>query len=318
MSATTGAATRVTAGSAIFSAWSCTVRMVVGDDRVLRPATADLLELLDQVDVAASRFRADSELSRANSQAGRPTAVSHLLVDLVAAALQAAATTDGAVDPTVGAALAAIGYDRDIAAIRLGIPAGTILPAAGRRPSWRDVNLHRELGLLTVPVGAALDLGATAKAFTADHAARSLSGRYDTPVLVEIGGDLAVAGSLPGGWPVWVAEREGGIGQAVTMGYGGIATSTTTVRRWRRGDATVHHILDPRTGAPADGPWRTVSVFASTALAANTASTAAIVLGERAVPWLSDRGVAARLIDQGGELTTTGDWPASPVLPKVA
>jgi thiamine biosynthesis lipoprotein len=154
-----------------------------------------------------------------------------------------------------------------------------------------------------------LDLGATAKSFTADLAARTLAARFLTPVLVELGGDLAVAGHRPGGWPIQVAEREGADGQAIVLQHGGLATSTTTIRRWRRGDQRVHHIIDPRTGAPAAGPWRTVTVAASSAVAANTASTAAIVLGVAAPDWLREQGLAARLVGNDGEVSTIGDWP---------
>ena len=172
------------------------------------------------------------------------------------------------------------------------------------------MRLHREAGLLVVPQGTALDLGATAKAYTADLAARTLSRRYGTPVLVELGGDLATAGSPRGGWPVLVAERENGSGQVVVLRHGGLATSTTTIRRWRRGQRSVHHIVDPRTGTPAGGPWRTASVYAPSALAANVASTAAIVLGERAVDWLTERHLAARLVGNDGSVRTTAGWPA--------
>lgn len=302
-------------------AWSCTVRLAVTDARVLPEAAADLDALLDRIDRLASRFRPDSSLSTANANAGRPVPVPRLLADLVGAALDAAAYTDGAVDPTVGLAMHRIGYDRDIAAIPQDGPA--IPPPSGGR-SFRDVRLHREAGLLTVPTGTALDLGATAKAYTADHAARTLQSRYGVGVLVELGGDLAVAGLTPPGWPVHVAEREGGAGSVVVIGRGGLATSTTTVRRWRRGGRSVHHIVDPATGRPVDGPWRTASVYAPSALAANTASTAALVLGERAVPWLTDRHLAARLVSVDGVVLTTKGWPTdratsgTPGLPEVA
>ncbi len=299
-------------------AWSCTVRLVVDDDRVIAPAAADLTALLDRVDRVASRFRADSELTRANRNAGRPTPVSRLLVDLVGAALDAAAQTDGAVDPTVGLALHRLGYDRDIADVAPDGPAP--LPPrvpSGPRRTWRDVRLHREAGLLTVPTGAALDLGATAKAYVADHAAAALAARYGCGVLVELGGDLAVAGHRPDGWVVTVAEREGDDGQLVLLRHGGLVTSTTTVRQWRRGGRPVHHIVDPRTGEPAAGPWRTVSVSAPKALAANVASTAAIVLGDGAVHWLEARGLAARLVARDGSVHATADWPAARITAEV-
>lgn len=303
-------------------AWSCTMRVVVSDARVLRRATEDLESLLARVDAATSRFRADSALSRANANAGRPTPVPRLLVDLVGAALDAAARTDGAVDPTLGLAMHRIGYDRDI---------GSLLPdslepvriEAPRTGAWRAVGLHRETGLLSVPRGCALDLGATAKAWTADHAAAQLSARYGVAVLVELGGDLAVAGSdAPGvdtdGWRIRVAERAGGSGQSVLVHHGGLATSTTTVRRWRRGGHELHHIVDPRTGRPANGRWRTVSVAAGSALVANVASTEAIVRDTDAVERLTARGLAARFVDHDGAIVRTPAWPAETDAPQLA
>jgi thiamine biosynthesis lipoprotein len=287
-------------------AWSCTVRLVVDDDRVLSAAVADLYALLDRVDIAASRFRADSALCQANARAGRPTPVPRLLVELVDAALRMAEHTDGAVDPTIGRAMIDIGYDRDIADIASDGPAIAARPATR---DWRDVRIDVQTGLLTVPAGTALDLGATAKAHTADLAARTLARRYGSGVMVELGGDLAVAGFRPDGWCIQVAEREGEAGQLVLVRGGGLTTSTTTVRTWRRGGQAVHHIVDPSTGAPASGPWRTATVAADGALHANAASTAAIVLGERAIGWLTEHGYAARLVAHDGSVHTTAGWP---------
>lgn len=293
-------------------AWSCTVRLVVADPAALTPASADLVAVLARVDAVASRFRPDSALSRANRNAGKPTPVPRLLVHLVDAALGAAAQTGGAVEPTLGRVVAQLGYDRDISDVRAApadvAPPPAAAPLAGR---WPAVRLDRDAGLLTVPAGTALDLGATAKAWTADHAAHALAARYDTAVLVELGGDLAVAGSPPGGWCVRVAEREGEEGQLVLLRHGGLATSTTTVRTWRRGGVALHHIVDPATGRPAAGPWRTATVAAPCALAANVASTAAIVLGEAALGWLTARGLAARLVARDGAVTATAGWPAA-------
>jgi len=259
------------------------------------------------VELAASRFRSDSELSRANARAGRPLPISRLLTRLVAAALEAAERTGGALDPTLGARLAELGYDRDF-----GQLAGTSI--AGRdgsmhpRAAWRQVRLDAERGLLTVPAGTALDLGATAKAQTADWAAAEIAGRHGCSVLVELGGDLAVAGDKAD-WQVLVAERAGQPGQQITLHSGGVATSTSTVRRWWVAGRPAHHILDPRTGRPADGRWRTATVAAGSACEANACSTAAIVLGDRAADWLAEQRVPARLVDQAGAVSTVGGWP---------
>ncbi len=313
--------------TATWSDWSCTVRLVVAEARVLAPAVAMVKNRMAQVERVASRFVTESDLNWANANGGRPVAVSGLLIELVEAALDGARRSDGALDPTVGKHLAAIGYDRDILLVTDQLvadqlvadqraidppvaerPAGEVVPA-GR--TWRHVNIDRDLGLLTVPSGTALDLGATAKAQTADWAARAVHRRFGTAVMVEIGGDLAVAGApADGDWQVAVAERAGAPGQQIGVRRGGVATSTTTVRTWRRGDLRMHHIVDPRTSRPTDGPWRTVSVAAESALDANVCSTASIVLGDRALGWLDTQGVAARLVDRDGRVTTLGGWPA--------
>jgi FAD:protein FMN transferase len=294
-----------------FRAWSSTVRLAVTDDRALAEATDHLHAALRRVETAASHFRPDSALSHANAHAGRPVPVPRDLVVLVRHALDAAATTDGAVDPTVGGDLLALGYDRDIAFVR-GREVGPRPRMARSRVSWRDVRLDDRAGVLTVPAGTALDLGATAKAATADSAAADLAERFGCGVLVELGGDLAVAGPPPHerGWAVAVAEHEGGDAQQVFLADGGLATSTTTVRAWRQDGLAVHHVLDPRTGRPVGGAWRTVTVAAASALTANVASTAALVLGDAAVSWLARRDLAARLVATGGAVRVAGGWPA--------
>ena len=306
--------------TATWSDWSCTVRLVVNDPRVLTGAVTLVRSRMRQVEAAASRFVVDSDLNWANANSGRPIAVPGLLIELVEAALNGARRSGGALDPTVGRHLAAIGYDRDILLVGNdaaddGAPTDAAgLAAVPPGPSgrtWRDVVIDREVGLLTVPRGTALDLGATAKAQTADWAARAVHQRYGVAVMVEIGGDLAVAGRpADGDWQVHVAERAGSLGQRIAVRRGGLATSTTTIRAWRRGGQQMHHIVDPRTSRPTDGPWRTVTVAAESAVEANVCSTAAIVLGDRAATWLEAQGVAARLVDQAGRVTVLGGWPA--------
>ncbi len=287
--------------------WSCTVRLVVTDPDALVPAATDLRAMMGRVDVASSRFRPDSELSRANAQAGRPVVVSRTLVDLVGTALDEAAWSGGAVDPTLGLDLVHLGYDRDIFLVR--DDPGDVGPRSAHRPCWEDVRLDGITGLLTVPAGCALDLGASAKARTADRAAAELHGRYGCDVLVELGGDLAIGGSKDD-WQILVAERAGDPGQQVTLGAGGLATSTTTIRRWQRGGRDISHILDPATGSPVSGLWRTVTVAAPSATRANTCSTGAIVHGADAIDWLDAAHVAARLVDREGRVVTTGGWPS--------
>jgi thiamine biosynthesis lipoprotein len=102
--------------------------------------------------------------------------------------------------------------------------------------------------------------------------------------------------------------------QQVALASGGLSTSSTTVRRWRRRGGDAHHIVDPRTGAPAAEHWRTVTVAAATCVDANIGSTAAIVLGAEAERWLADAGLPARLVAAGGGVRTTAGWPAAEAL----
>jgi thiamine biosynthesis lipoprotein len=257
------------------------------------------------MDAAASRFRPDSELSRVNAATGRPHLVSPGFAAAVATALTAARQTDGLVDPTLGRHLSALGYDRDISDVRRG---ATVSAPPRSDASWRDVVLD---GLvLTVPPGLALDLGATAKALTADRAAHRAAASTGTSVLVAIGGDIAVAGPARG-WSVEVAEHpNAATAQRVTAYDGGLATSTTLARRWPAGGTTHHHLLDPRTGRPVDGPWRTATVAAASCVAANTASTAALVLGGTAEDWLAGQHLPARLVGTDSRVRDVAGWPA--------
>jgi thiamine biosynthesis lipoprotein len=295
--------------SATFEAIGVLNQITVGEpgalDAAIRIATFEVAAL----DRACSRFREDSELSRLNRSGGGTFAVSPLLFDALEAALHAASATGGLVDPTVGASLTALGWDRDFAQVVVRPHAAerlAVVPAAG----WRAILL--DTGTVRIPAGVELDLGATAKAFAADRIAVRISEETGARVLVSLGGDLAVRGAPPGGWPVLVADdhRRRGTGQVVAISGGGLATSSTTVRRWRRGGRDLHHIVDPATGEPVAEHWRTVSVAAATCLDANTASTAAILCGPDAPAWLAARNLPARLVSTDGAVVHVAGWPA--------
>jgi thiamine biosynthesis lipoprotein len=233
-----------------------------------------------------------------------------LLVEAVEAAVRAAALTDGDVDPTVGEALIVLGYDRDFAAV---LPSGPLTSGARAAPGWRLIDIDRANSRIRIPMGVRLDLGATAKALAADRAARAAAEVAGCGVLVSLGGDIAVAGAEPAeGWTVGLADShldEPKPGESVRISAGGLATSSTTVRRWMRGGRPVHHVIDPSTGLPAREVWRTVTVAAATCVDANTASTAAIVRGEGAVDWLTSLELPARLVRADGRIERTATWP---------
>ncbi|MCL6668838.1 FAD:protein FMN transferase [Streptomyces panaciradicis] len=296
-----------------------TVRLVVTDPALLDSCNLLLARHLADVDAACSRFRTDSELAALDTSEGRPVRVSPLLAEALEVALHAAETTDGAVDPTVGSAMDAIGYDRDFTLVQEDDR--PVRLTVRRVPGWRTVRLDRAAGTVTVPTGVRLDLGATAKAWAADKAAAILAATAGCGVLVSLGGDTAVVGKPPAdGWQVRVQDVTGPVddgpaeGPYATVGLhsGGLATSGTAARTWSRGGRTLHHIVDPGTGLPARTPWRTVSVAAPTCAEANAATTAALVKGAGAEHWLTMRGLPARLVSREGLVITTPGWPVTP------
>jgi thiamine biosynthesis lipoprotein len=280
--------------------------VIVAGPGALPAAREELDAELERIDLACSRFRADADLARVNRACGRPVAVGPLLLEALDVALDVARLTGGAVVPTVGAAMCAIGYDRDFAA-GLRAPSARPVPAA----PVTAVEIDRRDGRVSLADGVQLDLGATAKALAADRAAHAAAARTGTGVLVNLGGDVAMAGEPPdGGWRVRVTDDHGAgaeaPGQTVLLQGGGLATSSTTVRRWEG----AHHIVDPATGESCAVVWRTVSVAARSCVAANAASTASVVRGASAPAWLAGLGLPARLVAPGGEITRVAGWPA--------
>jgi thiamine biosynthesis lipoprotein len=303
-------------GRASWEAFGTSVDLRVSEPRMLRVARGEVESTLAEIDRACSRFRADSEISQLNARAGRPVHVSRLLLEALELALAAAALTEGDVDPTVGRALELNGYDRDWH--ELAPPRGEPSASGVRLRAligWRAIALDRASSTVRVPAGVKLDLGATAKAWAADRAAAAAAKAAGCGVLVSLGGDIALSGEAPAsGWKIRVTDdhRSGidALGQTVAVSSGGLATSSTAVRQWSHDGHTMHHIIDPRTAAPARSHWRTVSVAAEDCAQANIATTAALVRSASALDWLTRQGLPARLVDLDGRVRTIGNWPA--------
>ncbi len=309
-------------GCAFWQALGTNVVLRTADPAGLASARRAVESELAAIDRACSRFRADSELARLNDRPGRPVQVGPLLFDALALALDAARMTDGDVDLTLGRALELVGYDRDWRLLPApgdgqaqGADAPTPVLKLRAFRGWRSVSLDAQTRTVRLPHGVRLDLGATAKALAADRAASAAHTAGGYGVLVSLGGDIATAGPAPaGGWRIHVTDDHRSDatapGQTVSIRSGGLATSSTTVRRWSHEGRTMHHILDPATGNPANTCWRTVSVAAESCADANIACTASLVRGRSALDWLAELELPARLQDQDGSVTTIGHWPA--------
>src|SRR5450759_4419830 len=289
------------------------LRVIVTRPGSLRAAKAAVDEVVAAMDLAARRFRDDSELSRPNASPERDVTVSPLLAQAISAALRGAELSGGAVDPTVGSAVRLAGYDTDFA--QVPADGDRIRLYAERVAGWRAVRLDRIARTVRMPRGVEIDLGATAKALTSDLAAAAASKAIGgAGVLVSLGGDIAVAGEAPAeGWSIQTSDDSAApideTEEAISITSGGIATSSTSVRRWTRGGVVLHHIIDPATGLPADSCWRTASVVAATCVDANIASTAAIVMGPNAISWLEASRLPGRLVDLAGNVHRVAGWP---------
>jgi FAD:protein FMN transferase len=237
-----------------------------------------------------SRFRPDSELARVNRAAGSVVQVSAPFAGTVELALRAARRTNGLVDPTLGGAIEAAGYDRDFSELIPSVQAAE----PGARGRWRSVRLRGTL--LHRPHGVILDLNGVVKGKTVDDALALVDGDG----FVSAGGDFAVCGGID------VATPDGG---AVRVLEGGVATSSTARRRWLRAGVWQHHLIDPRTGRPCETPWRDVTVSAASCLQADVAAKAALLLGEEGPRYLERNGLAGRFIPSAGDAVSIA-WAA--------
>ncbi len=299
-----------------FEIWSTTATLVVTDANLLAGARAELDAELAAIELACSRFRTDSEINALLRSPGVQVELSPVLNDAMSAALRIASATSYLVDPTVAAAVIALGYDRDIRSLRTAFDAGVGIATAAARPApgARRISHDAANRLITIPAGVGVDLGASAKPLAADRAAARIAALAGCGVLVGLGGDIAVAGQAPtGGWSVAVGDdhrsAEADPAQTVAISAGGLATSSITARRWRTAAGSRHHIIDPRTGENPEPLWRTVSVAAGSALDANAAATAAIILGGRAPAWLTAGHLPARLVGVDGTTVAIAGWP---------
>jgi thiamine biosynthesis lipoprotein len=239
-----------------------------------------------------SRFVRGSELERVNAGRGSVVVVSAEFAATLEHALDAARATDGLVDPTLGAAIVAAGYDTDFDEL---LPSPQPVDRADPG-SWAAVRVEGRF--VARPPGLLLDLNGVVKGLTVDDALDLIAGDG----LVSAGGDLAARGGvdvdLPGGG-------------AVRLVSGGLATSGSVKRRWLRAGAWQHHLLDPRTGRPADSRWSEVTVNAPTCVEADVAAKAAFLLGDDGPDWLDERRLAGRFVPGAGSSVCNEAWRTS-------
>jgi thiamine biosynthesis lipoprotein len=255
-----------------------------------------------------SRFRAGSELCRLGARAGRAVPVSALLFAAVSEALRAARATGGLFDPGLGRQISRLGYDRSFVALPGD---AACVPASGvAGGAWRWIELDAAARTVRLPIGLALDLGGIAKGLAVDACLERLGEMGIAPALVSAGGDLAVTGVPPACHDWIVALPEAGPHATIALRRGALATSSTRGRRWRRGGALHHHLLDPTSGLPARSGVCAVSVAADRCAQAEVAAKCAVLLGPvEGARFLEERCLPGLLVEDDGTTHPVAGWP---------
>jgi thiamine biosynthesis lipoprotein len=289
-----------------FKAMGCRMVAIVDSPSTEAP------ELLQQVpawfedwEQSLSRFRAESELNSLNRSAGWPTPVSETLWEVFLAAVEAEAASDGLVRASILDALMDAGYDRSFDFLPKEQVAAPIIEQ-NTIGSLFEVNLDGTKRTICLPTDMRLDFGGVAKGWAAHQASKRLAS-YGA-VLVSAGGDIAISAEQSDGqkWPVAIDNPfiVGEYIDTLMLGACGVATSGTDYRRWKQGGRWSHHIIDPRSGQPAQTDLISATVVAPNAMTAEMAAKAVLILGsERGLEWIEARPeLAALLVLETGEV----------------
>jgi len=258
-------------------------------------ALAEAENLVRKLEARFSRFLPESALSRLNSERrARDTELAAVL----GVALELRQSTQGRFDPTLGACLISLGYDRDFDAVNRP----SVDPS---KPFFADLNIHIDGDEIILEGEGLVDLGGIAKGWAVDRAVEYLAAGGAKEILVDGGGAIRVLG---GEWPIGVGDNH-----SVTLKSGAIATSSTKRRHWTSGQGLkLHHILDPHTGLPADTNVDTVTVIAADAVTADALATAGVVDLAGQLPRFLESGVQVAVRGIDGAWYTTPNWSENP------
>ncbi len=287
-----------------FHAMGCGMLGIVDSDS-FPPTLQNLPARFEEWEQALSRFRSDSELSQLNLKSGTSVAVSQTLWDVFIAAREMDFQTGRLVNPLIMDALVIAGYDRSFDRMQTLDAYGPLSLERPEVPALADIVSDAGGHQICLPAGAHLDFGGVAKGWAADQAMQALS--VHGPALFSAGGDIAVSGFRANGEP-WAIDvddpfQPGAYVETLYIERGGIATSGKDYRHWMRAGIPQHHIIDPRTGLPAETNVLTATVIAPTSVLAEALAKAVMISGSEAgLAWLdSDDRLAGLLVLENGQ-----------------
>ncbi len=249
-----------------------------------------------------SRFRGDSELMRLNR--ARRASVSATLHQIVLVARDIAVWSQGLVVPTLAQMMYDIGYDCSFDAMSMHQSA-SVSPAVV--PDWRGIQVHGRM--VSLPVGVQLDVAGIAKGWMAQRLVSHYASTHPA-LLVQLGGDVVVTAPIDDPWCIAIDHPFDSVPVAhIALSEGAVMTSSVYSRRWQRAGRPVHHIIDPRSGMPAQSDVATATVIATDAAYAEAGAKVAVILGiDAGLAWLTARGLPALVVDHAGMAHSNVEW----------
>lgn len=278
-----------------------------GDEHALGEGFKRARAFIHASEARFTRFYETSELAALNRSAGEWLVVSSGLYQLVHSASEYVDETGGLFDPSILDALEHAGYDKSIDEIRRTGASAQGKPGEMPRADVHAIEFNPDLRGIKLPRGLRLDLGGIAKGWIAERAAHILA-EFSTASAVSAGGDMYMTG-LPQNEPCWEVALEdprdaSRVLTVLRLGPGAVATSSITKRRWQQGSQVMHHLIDPRTGQPANTDWLSVTVIAPHTSEAEVFAKALLIAGSREVVPIAPRrpDLAFIAVDANGQL----------------
>jgi FAD:protein FMN transferase len=289
-------------GETMGTTWS--VKLVVSPQADLHVLHAAIQSELDRVVAQMSTWEVDSDISRFNRRAADTWQVlPPEFFDVLACALQIAAASGGAYDPTVGPLVEAWGFGAS--AGRRQVPDPQALSAARMHVGWQRVQLQMQHSRALQAGGVQLDLSAIAKGYGVDSVARCLHARGIDSALVEVGGELHGHGRKSDGsaWQVLVESSPDEDTEntcpprVIALEDRAIATSGDHWHAFEQDGIRYSHTIDPRTGYPVRHAPTAVTVIADHAMHADAWATALTVMGvDAGFTFAEQKQLAARFM----------------------